>query len=100
MSINKDEIANLSNLAQIFLTDHEKSNVLDELNEIVGFFDQIIDFNIQNVEPLSHPTSQENFSFELKLREDVAEQVKEQQYHNNIAPKIENGHYLVPKVVE
>jgi aspartyl-tRNA(Asn)/glutamyl-tRNA(Gln) amidotransferase subunit C len=51
--------------------------------------------NTDNIEPLSHP-----LEITARLREDKVTEIDQRAHFQEIAPAVDNGHYLVPKVIE
>lgn len=102
MSLTSQDIDRIAQLARLDLSAGERGALLGQLN---GFFDlaqrlQAVD--TQGVQPLTHPvdalpgaTAQA-----LRLRDDVVTETNRREAHQQSAPAVERGLFLVPRVVE
>jgi aspartyl-tRNA(Asn)/glutamyl-tRNA(Gln) amidotransferase subunit C len=66
-----------------------------QLNGILAMVDRMQSVDTQGVEPMSHP--QEAMQ---RLREDRVTERDERAAFQEIAPAVEDGLYLVPRVIE
>ncbi|MGE0314656.1 MAG: Asp-tRNA(Asn)/Glu-tRNA(Gln) amidotransferase subunit GatC [Lautropia sp.] len=92
------DIDRLAELARIAFDDAEKAQVLARLNDVFDIFGQLREVDTDGVEPLTHPQAGD-----LRQRSDeVTEHVSPEQREEiqRVAPLVENGLYLVPKVIE
>ena len=72
------------------------------LNRLNGFFDiveQMKAVDTHGVEPLAHPTAVIG-QVALRLRDDVVSEPNQREANQKSAPAVENGLFLVPKVIE
>jgi len=95
MSLSLDDVQRIALLARIAISDTEAEEVQGQLNRILGLIELLQAVNIEGVEPMSHPQD-----VSQRLRPD---QVSESDRHiafQQIAPQVEGGLYLVPKVIE
>jgi len=89
------EVEKLAHLARLGLTESETAEVTYELNQILTLIDQMQAVDTTNLEPLSHPLDAVQ-----RLRADkVCGEIQRDSWQS-IAPAVENGLYLVPKVIE
>ena len=95
MSITANDIAYIANLARLQLNEAEQQEATDNFKNILALIDQMQSADTDKLEPLSHAieTSQ-------PLREDLVTEVDQRDDLQKIAPKCEQGLYLVPKVIE
>lgn len=95
MSISANDIAYIANLARLQLSEAEKEEAATNFANILALIDQMQSADTSELEPLSHAieTSQ-------PLREDIVTEQNQREELQKIAPKCENGLYLVPKVIE
>jgi aspartyl-tRNA(Asn)/glutamyl-tRNA(Gln) amidotransferase subunit C len=56
---------------------------------------QMSELNTDNVSPMAHPLDQIQ-----RLRPDVVTEHNQREHFQAIAPQVEDGLYLVPKVIE
>ncbi len=92
------DIDRLAELAQISFDVDEKTRLLGQLNDVFDVLEQLRAVDTAGVEPLTHPQAGE-----LRQRpDDVTEVVSHEQRdaHQRVAPRVENGLYLVPRVIE
>ncbi|MEO0464166.1 MAG: Asp-tRNA(Asn)/Glu-tRNA(Gln) amidotransferase subunit GatC [Pseudomonadota bacterium] len=100
MSVTKDDVAKIAGLARIKMGDAELEALVPELNNILGWVDQLSEVDVSGVEPMSAVIPNT-----LRLREDVVDADaktgggrREDVLAN--APAAEHGFYGVPKVIE
>jgi aspartyl-tRNA(Asn)/glutamyl-tRNA(Gln) amidotransferase subunit C len=95
MSIDVDEIKNIAKLAALDVKDEDIQSYADNLSNILGLVEQMNAVDTTGVTPMSHP-----FDAVQRLREDVVTDLNRREDFQAIAPKTEDGLYLVPKVIE
>ena len=95
MSLNKEQIQYIATLARLKLQDDEIGDVVDKLSKIVDFVDQLQAAPTDDVVPMAHPL---NMSQRLRADE-ITESDQRDQLQKN-APSVEDGYYLVPRVIE
>ena len=94
MSLSRDDVAKVSLLARLRLSDDELSQMTDDLQEIVAYVELLDELDTDAVEPLAHPHDVTNRFAPDELRESLA---REQALAN--APKSDGEHFLVPAVL-
>ncbi len=95
MSLDKETVRKVASLAHIKMTDEELDKYGPQLNNIVGFIEQLSEVDTDNVEPLPSPVD-----IPLKLRKD---EVTDGGYPEDVlanAPEALESFYVVPKVIE
>ena len=93
--LSLDEIRRIGDLARLDLSDTELAAMQHELGGILALVDQMSAVDTEGVEPMSHPQDAMQ-----RLREDEVTEVDARQQFQAIAPQVEDGLYLVPKVIE
>jgi aspartyl-tRNA(Asn)/glutamyl-tRNA(Gln) amidotransferase subunit C len=93
--LSREQITRIALLARLELSEAETADMGEKLNDILAMVDQMSAVDTSNVEPMSHP--QEVMQ---RLREDAVTQSSERELFQSIAPAVEDGLYLVPKVIE
>ena len=95
MSLSDDQIRRLARLARIAIEEHESAPVRERLNRVLGLIDEMRQADTAGVEPMSH-------SLELvqRLRADEVSEIDRRAEFQAVAPAVEEGLYLVPKVIE
>ena len=95
MSLNLDEIARLARLSRIELSAAEAAATRDQLNGILALIEQLQATDTRGVAPMSHAVDMAQ-----RLRPDEVTEIDRRDALQAIAPEVEMGLYLVPKVVE
>lgn len=87
-----DEIAHL---ARLEFNDAAKTEILNDLNRMLGFIDKLNELDTENVEPLIYMTEEKNV-----LRADVPEVTITQKEALKNAPSKDSDYFKAPKVIE
>ena len=95
MSLNSADIKRIAHLARIEVSDTEAEATLTKLTGILGLIEQMQAVDTKGIVPMSH--SQD---VTQRLRDDVVTETNQRELFQSIAPAIEGGLYLVPKVIE
>ena len=95
MSIDKDTVAKVSNLARIKINNDQLSTISNELESVIEWIDSLNEVNTDGVEPIANVSGQK-----LPLREDKVTDGGYSEKILNNAPEKESGFFVVPKVVE
>ena len=95
MALDPQTVYRISRLARIRVDTSEVERYATELSSILDFVDQMNKVDTDHVAPLSHPQDRE-----LRLRDDKVTETNRREDLQAAAPAIENGLYLVPKVIE
>ena len=93
--LSLEQIARIADLARLELGAAESAAMQQQLNGIFAMVDRMQAVDTQGVEPMSHP--QEAMQ---RLREDEVTERDERESFQSAAPAVEDGLYLVPKVIE
>jgi len=99
MPLSPSDIARIANLARLELSPPESERMLTQLN---GFFDIVQTMcavDTTDIEPLAHPFATIR-DISLRLREDVVSEPDQRCANQRSAPAVEDGLYLVPRVIE
>lgn len=95
MSLSADDVAKIAHLARLAVTPAESTALGRELSNILDLVAQMDAVDTAGVVPMAHP-----LDMAQRLRSDVvSEQNRRDQYQAG-APAVENGLFLVPKVIE
>ena len=95
MSIKKDTIKYVADLARLSLTEAEEELYAKQLNDILGYMDKLNSLDTKNIDPMSHAASLGNVLREDKIRKSVS---NKEALEN--APEEKDGSFKVPKVIE
>ena len=95
MSVSPEQVRHIAKLARIAMTDEELGRLLPELNNILGWVEQLGEVDTDGVEPLTAVIDQK-----LRLRDDIVNDggIREDVLAN--APEAQHGFFAVPKVIE
>ena len=95
MSVTNDQVRHIAKLARIAMSDEELERLLPELNNILGWVEQLGEVNTDGIEPLTAV-----IDLKQRLREDVVNDgnIREEILAN--APEAQHGFFAVPKVIE
>jgi len=95
MSVNADTVRRIAHLARIAVADDEVEGLRAELNAMLAFVEQLLEVNVEGVEPMTSVTP-----MEMKKRADVVTDGGNAEAVLKNAPARDENFYLVPKVVE
>jgi len=95
MSVSPEQVRHIAKLARIAMSDDELDRLLPELNNILGWVEQLGEVDTNGVEPLATVIDQK-----LRLRDDVVTEgdIRDEVLAN--APEAQHGFFAVPKVIE
>jgi aspartyl-tRNA(Asn)/glutamyl-tRNA(Gln) amidotransferase subunit C len=99
MSLTPDQLQRIALLARIAVSPQEAAGVTDRLNQVLGLIDQLQAVDTRGIEPMSHALDAE-LAVQQRLRPDVATHPDLRAEFQAVAPAVQGGLYLVPKVIE
>ncbi|CAN5194183.1 Asp-tRNA(Asn)/Glu-tRNA(Gln) amidotransferase subunit GatC [soil metagenome] len=99
MALTPQDVSRIAHLARLELRGSEPAELLTQLNEFFGIVGQMSAVDTSGVEPLYTPLSTV-LEVHLRLREDVVTQTNQRELNQRSAPAVEDGLFLVPKVIE
>ena len=95
MSLDEATVARIARLARIRIEDDQRAPMAAELSNIMGWIEQLNEVDTDDVPPM---TSMEGVTLALRADE-VTDGDKVDDVLAN-APEAQDGHFVVPKVVE
>jgi aspartyl-tRNA(Asn)/glutamyl-tRNA(Gln) amidotransferase subunit C len=95
MSLSDDQVRRLARLARIAIRPDESAAVVDRLNRVLGLVDEMRRVDIAGIEPMAHPLDAQQ-----RLRPDSVTEPERRELYQSVAPAVDGGLYLVPKVIE
>jgi len=95
MSLSLDDVKRIAYLARIAIDNIEAAAVLKQLSGIFTLIEQMQAVDTTGIEPMSHAQD-----VVLRLRDDVVTEPDQHELFQSVAPQVEAGLYLVPKVIE
>jgi aspartyl-tRNA(Asn)/glutamyl-tRNA(Gln) amidotransferase subunit C len=95
MSLSDDQIRRLARLARIRLEPAETTEVAKRLNRILSLVGEMQAVDTSGIEPMSHA-----LDVVQRLRPDEVSHADARERYQAVAPAVQDGLYLVPKVIE
>ena len=95
MSLSDDQIKRLARLARIAIRPEETAEVGSRLNRVLALVDEMRAVDTSGIEPMSHA-----LDLVQRLRPDEVTEADRRADYQALAPAVEDGLYLVPKVIE
>jgi len=95
MSLSLLDVKRIAQLARIEVTDAQAEQVLAQLQGVFALIEELQSVDTQGIEPMSHAQD-----VTLRLREDQVTETDNRERFQAIAPRVDVGLYLVPKVIE
>ena len=95
MSVDKDAVRRVAELARIAVAEDQIDRLADELSEVLRWADQLAEVDVAGVEPMISPNP-----MRLRLRPDEVTDGNRREDVLMNAPNVRDGFYTVPKVVE
>lgn len=95
MSVTSEKVRHIAKLARIGMSDVEVEALVPEINNILGWVEQLGEVNTDGIEPLTAVIDQQ-----LRLRSDAVTDgnIRSELLAN--APDAQHGFFAVPKVIE
>ena len=99
MALSPQDVSRIAHLARLELSADEASALLVQLNGFFGIVERMSAVDTSGVEPLFTPLSAVH-DVSLRLREDVVSEGNQRELNQRSAPAVEDGLFLVPRVIE
>ena len=95
MSVNIATVKKIASLARIAITEEAAARLAPELDNIMGWIEQLGEVDVTGVEPMTAVIPNH-----LRLRDDVVTDGNVRDAVLSNAPQAEHGFFSVPKVIE
>ena len=95
MALTLNDVKRVAQLARIAIDETEAQSALTQMSGIFGLIEQMQAVDTAGVEPMSHAQD-----VVTRLREDRVTETDQHALFQSVAPQVEAGLYLVPKVIE
>lgn len=95
MALPPDEVAKLAELARLSIDSQQMESTAESVSDILSMIDQLKQIDTAQVSPLSHP-----MDLVQRLRADEVTETNQREELQKLAPAVESGLYLVPKVLD
>ncbi|MBI3368900.1 MAG: Asp-tRNA(Asn)/Glu-tRNA(Gln) amidotransferase subunit GatC [Burkholderiales bacterium] len=99
MPLTPEDVSRIAHLARLELTAAEQPVMLAQLNGFFRIVEQMSAVDTSGIEPLYTPLSAVQ-TVSLRLREDRVTETDQRAANQRSAPAVEDGLFLVPKVIE
>ncbi len=93
--LSLEQIHRLARLARLELSAAEAEGMREQMNAILAMVDAMSAVDTAGVAPMSHPQEATQ-----RLREDRVTETDPRERFLALAPEVEDGLYLVPRVIE
>ncbi len=88
-------MARIADLARLELSPEEADRTLDQLNRVLELIEALQAVDTTGVEPMTHAGD-----LVLRLRPDEVTEPDRRDAYQSVAPAVDHGLYLVPRVIE
>lgn len=95
MAIGAAEVAQIAQLARLAVEAPQAERYARDLSDILAFVEQLSAVDTEGVSPMAHP-----LDMAQRLRPDEVTETDQRSRFQAIAPAVEDGLYLVPRVIE
>ncbi len=93
--LNKDDVRYIAGLARIHIPEDELEGFTKNLENIIGYVDQLSELKVDNIEPTSHVLHLKNV-----YRADIVKPSLSEQDALKFAVESHQGSFKVPRVIE
>lgn len=95
MSLERSDVEKIAHLARLAIDEEQIPVYARELSKILELVEQMNAVDTSGVVPMAHP-----LEVAQRLRPDEVTEPDQREHFQRIAPAVEDGLYLVPKVIE
>lgn len=95
MSLTAEEVKKIAHLARLGIEEQDVPHYAEDLSGMLELMAAMGEVDTGNVLPMAHP-----LDLQQRLRSDAVTERNEREKFQAIAPQVEAGLYLVPKVIE
>jgi aspartyl-tRNA(Asn)/glutamyl-tRNA(Gln) amidotransferase subunit C len=99
MSLSLEQVQRIAVLARIDVSADEARGVMEQLNRVLALIDQMQAQDTRGIEPMAHALDAQ-LQLSQRLREDKVTEPDRRAEYQAVAPAVEQGLYLVPRVIE
>ena len=93
--LNAQNVSSIANLARLSLDETQSIEYAKSLNKILAMMEHLKSIDTEGIEPLKSP-----FDHAQPLREDRVIESNHRDEYQAVAPAVQQGLYLVPRVIE
>jgi aspartyl-tRNA(Asn)/glutamyl-tRNA(Gln) amidotransferase subunit C len=88
-------VDHIAHLARLAVSEEEAADYVAKLSRILAMVDQLQQVDTAGVTPMAHP-----LDMVQRLRPDAVTEADQRELVQRNAPRVEEGLYLVPRVIE
>lgn len=95
MSIQSEDVLKIAHLARLGIQSEQVESYASDLSNIMVLVEQMNEVDTSDIEPMAHPLDQAQ-----RLRADVVLESNQRDALQENSPAIEDGLFLVPRVID
>ena len=95
MALGKHDVEKIAHLARLAINEQDIPAYAENLSDILHLVEKMNAFDTEHVTPMAHPMDATQ-----RLRADEVSEADQREQFQRQAPQVENGLFLVPKVIE
>lgn len=95
MSLDKTEIDKIAWLARLNIDEADIPGYTEDLSNILDLVEKMNEIETASLAPMAHP-----LEIKARLRPDEITETNQRDKFQKLAPATEDGHYLVPRVID
>ncbi len=95
MTLSAVEVKKIAHLARLGIEEKHIQAYTQDLTGLLDLIAQMNSLETDTISPMAHPLDQQQ-----RLRQDVVTETNQREAFQQIAPQVEAGLYLVPKVID
>ena len=95
MALERTDVIRIAYLARLAISEDDIPLYAGNLSDILGLVEQMNAVDTAGVTPMAHPLDASQ-----RLRPDEVTESDQRELFQSVAPQVEAGLYLVPKVIE
>ena len=95
MSLSADDVQKIAHLARLGIDERDVAGYAQDLSKMLDLMGQMGELETDNINPMAHPLDKQQ-----RLRADKVTEENQREHFQTLAPQVEAGLYLVPKVID
>jgi aspartyl-tRNA(Asn)/glutamyl-tRNA(Gln) amidotransferase subunit C len=95
MALDRRDVEHIAHLARLAIAEDDIPRYARDLSDILALVEQMNAVDTEGVTPMAHP-----LDMVQRLRPDEVAEGDRREHFQAVAPQVEAGVYLVPKVIE
>lgn len=95
MALDREDVLSIAHLARLAISDADIPEYARNLSRILDFVAEMNAVDTSGLAPMAHP-----LDMPQRLRADVITEHDQRVLFQSVAPLVEDGYFLVPKVIE